>query len=168
MYEDLVRAVLKGDNAKFDALLAGDIDVSAVTPRDRWNLLHRTLVGITRAPDPAMIHRLIDLGVDVNARDSYGNTPLHYAARMKNCALMTMLIDAGAQIDPVNHDGLTPLRLTLSSRPYDPRAVECLLARGADPNQRTADAQSVREYAQRIAGSEHEITGLFEKYGAKS
>lgn len=164
MYKGIVQSILRGDIGKLDALVAQGFDVHAVSEGDQWNLLHHALVSVSIAPVPEMIRRLIDHGVDVNARDRYGNTPLHYAARWKKPELIEMLLNAGAEVDPVNRDGLTPLRLMLTSKPYNLDAVATFLAHGANPEQRAAGGISVRDYARIIGHDDHALIELFDRY----
>src|SRR6266581_2806265 len=147
MYQEIMRAILKGDIEKFDALVQQEADINAVTENDKWNLLHRALMSVSVPPVPEMIKRLIERGVSVNARDCYGNAPLHYAARLKKPELIEMLLDAGAEIDPVNKDGLTPLRLMLLSKPINLKAIEVFLSRGANMYQKVEGGITVKEYA---------------------
>ena len=52
---------------------------------------------------------LIDAGVDVDAKDGFGDTPLHYAVFYDDVGMVQMLIDAGADIDAPGQSGSTPL-----------------------------------------------------------
>lgn len=165
MNEDIMRAIFKGDIEKFDTLLEQGIDASVVTENEHWNLLHRSLVSVSLTPKPEIISKLINSGVDVNTRDCYGNTPLHYAARLKNLELMEILLNAGAEIDPVNKDGLTPLRLMLLTKPANLKAIELLLSRGANMDQSVEGGITVREYAKIIShGDNRGIIELFDQY----
>jgi ankyrin repeat protein len=165
MSEEIMQAIFKGDIEKLEYLVQQEVDVHAVTEFDRWNLLHRALLTVTNPPSAGIIEKLIGYGVDVNARDRYGNTPLHYAARLKNPELIEMLLDAGAEIDPVNKDGLTPLRLMLSTKPANLSALELFLARGADVNQKIEGGRTVKDYARIIShGDNAGIIELFDKY----
>lgn len=47
-------------------------------------------------------------GLDINARNSYGDTPLHTAARLASREIVKLLIDAGALIDLPNKYNKTP------------------------------------------------------------
>ena len=168
MLEEVMRAIFNGDTEKFDEIVRKGVDVKVVTDNEKWNLLHRALISVSIPPIPKMIKHLIDLGIDVNAKDCYGNTPLHYAARLKNIELIGMLLSAGAEIDPVNKDGLTPLRLMLLKKPHNLEAIEFFLSHGADINQRVKGGIAIKEYIKIISsGENHAIVELFDKYEKK-
>ena len=48
-------------------------------------------------------------GVEINAQDMYGMTPLHYALRSKNIDAAITLLKAGANPNLPNERGITPL-----------------------------------------------------------
>jgi uncharacterized protein len=138
LVDPLYNAVFEGDCKRIDALLAGR-NVNAGTGDD--NLLRAALMGITEAPNPNVVQHLIKLGVDVNARDRRGWTPLHYAARTKSpaanpslsTACVRLLIDAGADVNVEDKDGITPVHRSILTRPWNVEMVEVLLAAGAKP-----------------------------------
>ena len=82
---------------------------------------------------------LLDSGGDPNLQDRDGNTPLHLAsaAPLLSGAVATIWLLLGAQADPgiANGEGRTALHL-VASHHEQPRAVEALLAHGADANRR--------------------------------
>ncbi len=49
---------------------------------------------------------------DVNAKDNYGNTPLHWAAGRGHLPVVRYLIEKGAKVDAMNILGQTPCDLT--------------------------------------------------------
>jgi len=48
-------------------------------------------------------------GVDVNAKDKFGSTPMHTAARFGQKEVSELLIAKGADVNAKNNDGVTPL-----------------------------------------------------------
>ena len=77
-----------------------------------------------------------------NARDAFGYTALHAVARANNPRLIAALLDAGADIDPLDNEGNTPLLLAAGSTrrvglnvpppSFSPAAITALAAAGAD------------------------------------
>lgn len=158
---DVQRCLRRGDVKKLDSLVESGLDIHETSKDDDWNLLHRALVSVNRKTSPEIVNYLIDKGVNVNARDIRLWTPLHFAARQKNVGAMNALLGGGAEVDPVNDEGVTPLRLTLMSRPLEKAATELLLMAGADP-QHELRGNSVREYAETVVhGDDADILELF-------
>ena len=165
MTREIMHSIVDGDIEKFDRLVPHAIDEKFVTDNEKWNLLHLALVSVSMIPIPKMIKHLIEFGVDVNARDHYGNTPLHYAARLKNSEIMEMLLNAHAEVDPINKDGLTPLHLMLTKKPHNLQAIELLLSHGANIQKSFQGELSVWQYVKTIAHEEDaEMLNLFTKY----
>jgi ankyrin repeat protein len=71
----------------------------------------------------------------VDAKDSLGLTPLHYAARGGHVEVISHLLDRGAQVNAAGWLHKTPLHLAVE-RGHSP-TVEFLLSRGASPTLRT-------------------------------
>jgi len=164
---EVLRTIHKGDIDRFRAFIEGGLDVNATTESDKWNFLHRALSSVRATPVPKMIQYLVEIGVDVNARDRRLWAPLHFAARIKNTEAMRILLDGGAEIDPVNDEGITPLRMTLLQKPLNRSATELLLSRGADPEHQVRGC-SVRRYAETISHDEEaDLIERFNKYRRK-
>jgi ankyrin repeat protein len=92
------------------------------------------------ALQPHVIQALIDAGSDVNAVNRRGAAALHYAcdARPRSgktwdpdrqVSAIELLLDAGADIEHRDKAGAAPLHRAVRAR--SPRAVRCLLERGA-------------------------------------
>ena len=82
--------------------------------------------------DLPLIWRLIDNGVDVNAKDNTGKTALHYAARKTSRVAVTinaLLKATNINMDAKNDEGHTPLHVAVKADHTE--AVKALLAGGA-------------------------------------
>ncbi len=64
-----------------------------------------------------MTRLLLRVGCDINARDRYRNTPLHYAIINNRLDVAEFLILKGADVDARNNKGKTPLHLSVVSLP---------------------------------------------------
>ena len=133
LWDAMTTAVVEDDLPTINRCLAEGVDVKATTSYDKWNLLHLALNKLTEPPVPAVVKRLIDAGVDVNAPDSTGWTPLHFAARAGSAEAVQLLLDAGAQVNVPDNKGITPLhRAVIDTNELPP--LEAMLIAGADPN----------------------------------
>lgn len=165
--DEMYDAIYDGDCTKIDTLVSAGLSVDTRVQGDQWNFLHMALVSITIPPDPDVIRHLIDIGVDVNARDRCLWTPLHYAVRTKNRQVVKMLIDAGADVDPVNDEGISPLHQCLLVQLCDLEVVEMLLAAGADPDHDRGGG-TVRNYINVVASPDSgALLKLLDKYTKK-
>lgn len=84
-------------------------DPLQITPSEKWNYLHR--INIYNPSPPATVRFYLDRGVEVNAQDIYGMTPLHYAMRAKNGDAALLLLQAGADPNIPNERGTIPLTM---------------------------------------------------------
>jgi ankyrin repeat protein len=82
------------------------------------------------AGDPTEVRRLLSVGADVNAKNDYGSTPLHWASLRGHVQVFKELLDHGANIEAKNAGGDTPLH-DASWRGHLP-AVKALLSGGAN------------------------------------
>ncbi len=121
-----VLAAVLPDLRLLRALISGGVDLNqahaGVTPllaatRDSWH----------GRPDAVMT--LLANGADPRAVDLEGNTPLHHAARSSDPGVAALLRDAAAEIDAINHEGLTPLGVACTVGNW--RLARFLLERGA-------------------------------------
>lgn len=165
MSREIARAIYKGDIDKFDFYIQSGVGVNTLTEVEKWNFLHRALMPISLTVSSDMVKHLIDCGVNVNAIDYYGNTPLHYAARLGDSKLLKLLLDNGAAVDAENLEGVTPLRELLLKKPVNLEAIDMLLSCGANMNHKAEGGKTVKEYAQIIAhGDNTRILDVFNKY----
>ncbi len=70
-----------------------------VKDQDGKSPLHKAVWGSSK---PDVVALLIEYGADVNVKNNYGYTPLHWAAKHGHTASAEVLLAKGAQIDLVN------------------------------------------------------------------
>ncbi|MGX2948773.1 ankyrin repeat domain-containing protein [Frederiksenia canicola] len=112
--EELIVEANSKDNINFlnEVFLDKKIaDIKKITEFDQWNYLHRILCYFNPSLD--LVRFYIDNGLDINAQDKYGMTPLHYAMRSKNVDAAIALLKAGADPNIPNQDNLIPLRMCI-------------------------------------------------------
>ena len=88
---------------------------------DVWSMLAR---GDDRARD------FFTSEVEVNARDSRGRTPLHYAAELKDPSLAGFLLSLGANPNALDNENQSPLGISVERA--DPAVARILVLAGAD------------------------------------
>lgn len=83
----------------------------------------------------AIVRMLLDAGIDPNAREAGGNTPLHecVAGDGSNLVAAEVLLAAGADVNAQNEDGQTPLVYLYETLFDYERVVPFLLGHGANP-----------------------------------
>lgn len=107
---------------------------------------------------PDLIQLLIGLRANVNYRDQFGCTPLMGALVEPRSA--TALLNAGAQINAVNHEGGSALIGVAGNE----EMVDLCLKNGADPNLRTKSGCTAWIRARRVGSTK--ILRLLEQHGA--
>src|SRR6266404_1396661 len=89
-----------------------------------------------------LLNHFLVQGIDVDAKNKYGNTPLHITCFYGKLEVARMLFDHGATANVENEKGETPLHLV--SREYDSEQTgvdiaRLLLEHGADVNSKDKD-----------------------------
>lgn len=83
-----------------------------------------------------IFNKLIERGADVRAKNIYGNTPLHEAAKVASISKIQRLVDAGADLEARNNKGSTPLLFAMYAFDSPVEVViptiRCLLENGAN------------------------------------
>ena len=73
---------------------------------------------------------LIERGAEVDARDKFGWTPLHYASKYGHLEISRVLIDHGADVNTRQRHHVTPMHISVENGRLG--VVKLLLERGAD------------------------------------
>jgi len=124
----LIVAVTLPDLRLLRGLIAKGVDVnraqSGLTP-----LIAATRDSYQGRPDAVMT--LLSNGADPRATDADGNTPLHHAARCAEPIVAALLLDASADINAANREGLTALGVACANASW--RIADFLIERGAKP-----------------------------------
>ncbi|WP_104398590.1 ankyrin repeat domain-containing protein [Vibrio penaeicida] len=142
-------------------------DILAVTEKEKWTYLHKSLQSTNKQVPHETIQFLIDQGLDVNAIDSYGYTPLMYAVRQRNVEGMRLLLENGADklIEHRDQKGVNALRLAIKGKPFIFEVVKTLLDAKADPDSRSDDnAKSFREIVNFLDDMPSDIIELLSQY----
>ncbi|KAF5242785.1 hypothetical protein FANTH_8521 [Fusarium anthophilum] len=80
--------------------------------------------------DIDMVRLLVDRGIDINAPDESGRTPLYLSATIGDVEMVRVLCEGGAVIETTSESGHTPLQVA-ALKGYT-EVVELLLEKGAD------------------------------------
>ncbi len=100
----------------------------------------------------------------VGSKDSYGKTPLHYAAALEQKDMAAFIIANGAEINARDNLGMTPLHYAAHAGRID--TVELLLANKAEVDVRDSAAITPLFYAA-MRGSDHaDVVELLIEHGA--
>jgi ankyrin repeat protein len=134
---DLMRAAGCGDVAGVTAILDAYPDIINRRGNLPGQTGRRTPLHLAVAHEP-VVRLLLDRGADPNIRDDGDNAyPLHFAAENQNLAIITLLVEHGA--DPIGTGDLHELEVLGWATAWDyvsvkPDIVEHLLAHGARHN----------------------------------
>ena len=133
----LIRAVGAGNLKAVELLLA-----SGANPNGKARISETPALGMLSAVQEsnrgALAKALLAAKADVNARDSWGNTPLMLLAKNTRhdagaAATAGLLLSAGAKVNARNKDGETALHLAITN---SEAVIKVLLEAGADPELR--------------------------------
>jgi len=104
------------------------------------------------------LRSFISAGEDVNARDEYGNTPLHRATSRGNLEAVRFLLKQGADVNARDRFGDSPLHIAAMLRNLEAvKIVKILLEQGADVNARNRYRRTALHIAERNSGEMVEV-----------
>jgi ankyrin repeat protein len=136
----LVVAARVGDTGLVERLLRRGALLAAA---EGWTALHWA----ASAGRDAAVAVLLDAGLEVNARDVMGNTPLLVAADEGHVGVVRVLLERGADIDAINDDGFTALMLAAVSNHTE--AIQILVDAGAKIDMNDERGRTVLTWAAR-------------------
>ena len=107
--KDIHDAIRRDRNWEIPPLLRGDSSLVKQHFESGRTILHECW-------SAKAAYLVISSGADVNARDDFGNSPLHYAVARHDADpfLISELVSAGASVDAINADGDTPLHVAVA------------------------------------------------------
>jgi uncharacterized protein len=143
---DVFEAAGIGDAERLRTLLDEDGSLATAWSDDGFTPLH--FAAFFGHPEAARL--LIERGADLEARSTNREfapnaAPLHSAVAARQRDVIDVLLDAGADVNAVQHAGYTPLLEAAQSG--DSELVELLLERGADPDARLDDGRTATDLA---------------------
>jgi uncharacterized protein len=97
------------------------------------------------------LRQLVVSGVDPDASDSVGWTPLHFAAQAQNAQAAAALLAGGATVDVPDRHGNTALWTAVFNFRGEGATLRVLLGAGADPERENSHGVSPRGLAGKIA-----------------
>ena len=128
----IARANSEGDIAFLKEMSdTGKFDPCCTTDSAKWNYLHMANMNSYSPAPLSTMHFYLDKGVEVNAQDCYGMTPLHYAMQAKNGDAALALLDAGANPNIPNRDNVIPLGM-MGAMPHRLDVLKKMLENGGD------------------------------------
>jgi ankyrin repeat protein len=107
-----------------------------------------------------ILHKLIDMGADMNHHGFAGNTALHILAAQGNYDMMQALLDRRAEPNVLNSGLSSPLHLATFHNYIT--CVQLLIKYGGNPNMRNADGNTIYYFARLL-----KHTRLLEFFHAK-
>lgn len=107
--EDLFKVAKDGNSSPL-VDIQGDVDLSTIRNAQGQSLLHVCCSKTHNGIDRIVAYRLLksQQGSDLNAKDNYGKTPLHYACQQGNAQLSDLLVRDGAVVTTTDNLGMTP------------------------------------------------------------
>ena len=114
-----------------------------------------------KAGDIKTVKQHLTAGADVNAKNEWGGTPLHYATFGGHKEVVELLIAKGADVNAKDGVGETPLHW--ASKEGNKEVVELLISKGADVNAKDDVGDTPVDWA-----DNKETADLLRKHGGKT
>ncbi|MEP6962268.1 MAG: ankyrin repeat domain-containing protein, partial [Acidobacteriota bacterium] len=133
-------AAMSGDLPTVQLLLSHGADPNAASP----------LAEAITFGHPEVASALIAAGADVDGVESTGVNLLHWATITNRPALIPVLVKAGVPLNETDENGFTPLMYAATIDFGDTKALDALLAAGADPNIKDLESRTALQQARRL------------------
>jgi ankyrin repeat protein len=101
----------------------------------------------------------LEKGANVNAKSDGGDTPLHWASKYGNDAIVSLLLENGAKVNVKGEYGWTPLHYA-SSRGQD-AVISLLLENGADVDAKKWNGETPLHEACREGGENRRTSSRY-------
>jgi ankyrin repeat protein len=139
----LIYAVKYGDSVTFDKLLKTNPSLIEIKePVMEESLLHVA----ARYNQYEMVRKLLDKGLDVNAKNKLGSNPLHLACFTGSVAMVNDLLAKGSDYSVVNSRGKTPISYVSYGK--NPEVFKLFLEKDKDIlNTKSTDGTNLLFYA---------------------
>lgn len=153
--EGKIYGTLKGYEAPF-LIVFGEKQIT----RPKLGLLFHA----AQTCDESILSRLLSEAMEINLREHMsGRTPLQYAASGCGASFINMMLEAGADPNSSDLDGLNPLMMASHAGKLE--VVEALLEAGADVEARTKSGHTAVSIAERKGHKR--VSKLLRKYQAE-
>lgn len=101
--------------------------------------------------DSDLVKKIIDMGADVNAENSVGQTPLFYMIQYTRCPeIVKLFLDNGAFVNKLDDFHASPLHYALSDCQFNLDVVRLLLEDGAHIDETTKEGEEALHLAARL------------------
>ena len=142
-------------NETISFLVSQGASINEIKVRSAWSglkenlqlgtsLLHWVIRNKEEPHDMELIQLLVSKGVDVNAKDKYGNTAFHF---VKNIEIAKFLVSKGADVNVKNKNGDTPLHLKAHNANVE--IAKFLVSNGANVTEKNTSGETPLNYAAR-------------------
>lgn len=131
-FYSLHEAIKKDD--VHELLLLIETGVASIDERENDIEENTPLLVAASVGNQKMVELLVHAGAEVDAKNNFGHTAMHYAIAWRDFDMIRTLIDALANVNDTSKVKMGQSALHLAFESNDPAFVEYLLSRGADVN----------------------------------